>query len=134
MQIQPSPLTVIIDPPSIQSGMPGDTLQLYVVVRNESNQGAVIDVFFDEASEILNQWCKSLRERLALAPQQSSELTFQFDIPVDALPGTYDYTLIVDASRAFSRRDANTIPAPTQSYAQRADGDSGQRPHLFSKT
>ena len=101
MQITPSPLTVIIDPPGFQSGMPGDTLEVYVVVSNQSNQGAVIDVFFDEASETLNQWCKSLRERVALAPQQSNELTFQLNIPVDALPGTYDYTLVVDAPDHF---------------------------------
>ncbi len=101
MQIQPSPLTVIIDPPGVQSGMAGDTLELYVVISNQSNQSAVIDVFFDEASETIRQWCQTLQERLALAPQQSSELTFQFEIPVDALPGTYDYTLVVDAPEHF---------------------------------
>ncbi|MDF5722964.1 MAG: hypothetical protein PUP91_21325 [Rhizonema sp. PD37] len=101
MPIQQSPLTVIIDPPGIQSGMAGDTLQLYVVISNQSNQSAVIDVFFDEASETIRQWCQTLQERLALAPQQSSELTFQFEIPVDALPGTYDYTLVVDAPEHF---------------------------------
>ncbi|MDF5716304.1 MAG: hypothetical protein PUP93_21090 [Rhizonema sp. NSF051] len=101
MPIQQNPLTVIIDPPGIQSGMAGDTLQLYVVISNQSNQSAVIDVFFDEASETIRQWCQTLQERLALAPQQSSELTFQFEIPVDALPGTYDYTLVVDAPEHF---------------------------------
>ncbi len=101
MQIQPSPLSVIIDPPDLQSGMAGDTLELYVVISNQSNQSAVIDVFFDEASETIRQWCQNLQERLALAPQQSSELTFQFEIPVDALPGTYDYTLVVDAPEHF---------------------------------
>lgn len=102
MQIKPSPLTAIINPPSIQSGMPGDTLELHVVVSNQDhNQSAVIDVSFDEASQTLQQWCNSSRARLALGPQQSSEVTFQFQIPIDALPGTYDYTLVVDAPEHF---------------------------------
>ena len=102
MQIKPSPLTAIIAPPGVQSGMPGDTLELHAVVSNQHrNQGAVIDVFFDEASLTLQQWCSSPRERLALGPQQSSEVTFQFQIPFDALPGTYDYTLVVDAPEHF---------------------------------
>lgn len=101
MQIQSSPLRVIIDPSGIQFGMPGDTLEFYVVVTNQSEQGAVIDLFFDEASQTLHQWCRSPRESLALGPQQSSEVTFEFDIPVDALPGTYDYTLVVDAPEHF---------------------------------
>lgn len=97
MQTKPSPLSVIIDPSGVQIGMPGDTLELYVVVSNQSNQGVVIDLFFAEASQTINKWCKSPRESLALGSQQSSEVTFKFDIPVDALPGTYDYTFVVDA-------------------------------------
>ncbi|MBD2340751.1 hypothetical protein H6G64_27675 [Calothrix sp. FACHB-156] len=96
-----SPLSVIIDPPGMQFGMPGETVAVYVVVSNQSSQGAVIDVFFDEASDTLQQWCSSPRERLALGPQQNSELTFEFEIPIDALPGTYDYTLVVDAPEHF---------------------------------
>jgi hypothetical protein len=101
MQNKPNPLSVIIDPPGVQPAMPGDTVELYIVVTNQSKQGAVIDVFFDEASETLHQWSNSSRESLALGPQQSSELTFQFNIPVDALPGTYDYTLVIDAPEHF---------------------------------
>ncbi|MBD2681272.1 MULTISPECIES: hypothetical protein [Nostoc] len=98
---KPSPISVIIDPPGMQFGMPGETLEVYVVITNQSSQGAVIDVFFDEASDTLQQWCTSPRERLALGPQQNSELTFEFNIPIDALPGTYDYTLVVDAPEHF---------------------------------
>ncbi len=101
MQIKPSPLTVIINPPGIQDGMPGDTLALRVIVTNQGKQGAVIDVFFDEASQTLHQWCSSHQERLALDPQQSSEVAFEFEIPPEALPGTYDYTLVVDAPEHY---------------------------------
>lgn len=101
MQIKPSPLKVIIDPPGIQYGMPGDSLELYVLVTNQGKQGAVIEVFFDDASQTLHQWCSSHRERLALDPQQTSEVAFKFEIPHEALPGTYDYTLVVDAPEHY---------------------------------
>ncbi|KAF3889252.1 MULTISPECIES: hypothetical protein [Nostocales] len=101
MQNKASPLSVIIDPPGVQPAMPGDTVELYIVITNQSDRGAVIDVFFDEASETLHQWSNSSRESLALGPQQSSELTFQFKIPTNTLPGTYDYTLVVDAPEHF---------------------------------
>lgn len=101
MQTPLKPLRVIIDPPDIQSGMPGDTLELHVTVINQSNQGAVIDVFFNEISQTLHHWCKSPRERLALGPQQSSEVTFQFQISFEAFAGTYNYTLVVDAPEHY---------------------------------
>jgi hypothetical protein len=101
MQTPFNPLTVILDPPGEQAGVPGDTLDLHAVISNQGHQGAVIDVFFDEMSQTLHQWCKSPRERLALDPQQSSEVTFQFQIPFEALPGTYDYTLVVDAPEHY---------------------------------
>ena len=111
MQTKPSPLTVIINPSGVQFGMPGDTLEFYVVVSNQSNQGVVINLFFDEASQIIDKWCRSPRESLALGSQQSSEVTFEFDIPVDALPGTYDYTLVVEAPDHFPD---DTIQYPRQ--------------------
>ena len=96
-----SPLVAIIDPPDIQSGMPGDLLKLSVVIQNQGNQGAVIDVFLDDADQILSQWCRSVRQRLALDPQQSSEVVFEFALPVSALAGTYDYTIVVDAPEHY---------------------------------
>ncbi|GAA6619792.1 hypothetical protein [Scytonema sp. NUACC26] len=101
MQIQSSPLLVIFDPPGVQSGMPGDTLHLYAVIINQGNQSAAIDVFFDEAFQIFSQSTVSPRQRTALAPQQKSEISFEFQIPIHAQTGTYDYTLIVDAPEHY---------------------------------
>ncbi|MFB2769525.1 hypothetical protein ACE1AT_09575 [Pelatocladus sp. BLCC-F211] len=101
MYSKSSPLKVIINPPGIQNGMPGDMLELHVVVMNQGDQSALIDLFFDEAFQ--NFTCSNIspRERVALASQQSTEVSFQFQIPVDKLPGTYDYTLIVDAPEHY---------------------------------
>ncbi|MBW4448488.1 MAG: hypothetical protein KME38_16890 [Spirirestis rafaelensis WJT71-NPBG6] len=101
MQIQSSPLKVIFNPPGVQSGMPGDTLQLYAIVINQGNQSAVIDVFFDEAFQIFTSSNISPRQRIALAPQQKTEVSFEFQIPINVQPGTYSYTLIVDAPEHY---------------------------------
>ncbi len=95
-----SPLKVIINPPGIQAGMPGEILDLHVVVMNQGTQNAIIDVFTDETFQLFTQ-LPSAAERVALAPQQSIEVSFQVPIPVDALPGTYDYNIIVDAPQHY---------------------------------
>ncbi|MEH1811658.1 MAG: hypothetical protein V7K26_09995 [Nostoc sp.] len=100
MQAKFNPLQVIINPPGIQFGMPGDTIELYIVVINQGNQSAVIDLYFvfDEVFQNLTGWSSSPRESLALASgQNSDEVRFEFQIAANALPGTYDYTVVVDS-------------------------------------
>jgi hypothetical protein len=96
-----SPLKVIINPPGVQAGMPGEMLELHVVVMNQGDQNAIIDVFLDEAFQLLTQLSISPCERVALGPAQSIEVSFQVSIPIDTLPGTYDYNLIVDAPQHY---------------------------------
>ncbi|MEH1892636.1 MAG: hypothetical protein V7K92_25400 [Nostoc sp.] len=113
MQAKFNPLEVIINPPGIQFGMPGDTIQLYVVVINQGDQSAVIDLYFvfDEVFQNLTDWSSSPRESLALAPQQNSdEITFEFQIAANALPGTYDYTLVVDSPLHYPQDTPITFP------------------------
>ena len=96
-----SPLKVIINPPGVQGGMPGEILELHVVVMNQGDQNAIIDVFLDEAFQFLTRLSIAPCERVALGPQQSIEVSFQVPIPIDTLPGTYDYNLIVDAPQHY---------------------------------
>lgn len=100
MQARPNPLKVIINPSGIQDGMPGDTIELHVVLSNQGNQSAVVYLYFafDDDFKSLMGWSDSPRESVAIDPQQNSdEITFYFPIPPDALPGTYNYTLVVDS-------------------------------------
>jgi hypothetical protein len=102
MQAKQSPVALILNPNTMQQSVtPGSTLELYVTVSNQGPQSAVIDLFIDEASQTLRQWCETPRERLALGPQQSSEVVFRFQIPVQAFPGIYDYVLVVDAPQHY---------------------------------
>lgn len=113
MQAKFNPLQVIINPPGIQFGMPGDTIELYVVVINQGDQSAVIDLYFvfDEVFQNLTGWSSSPRESLALAPgQNSDEVKFEFQIAANALPGTYDYTLVVDSPLHYPQDTPITFP------------------------
>ncbi len=96
-----SPLKVIINPPGVQSGMPGEVLELHVVAINQGTQNAIIDIFLDEAFQLFSGLSISPCERVALAPQQSIEVSFQVPIPIDTLPGTYEYAVIVDAPQHY---------------------------------
>jgi hypothetical protein len=109
----PNPLSVIINPPGIQCGMPGDIVSLYVVVINEGDQSAVVDLFFsfDEAFQKISGWSNSPKASLAVAPKESSdEVTFDFEIPIDALPGTYDYTFVVDSPEHYPQDTPINFP------------------------
>ncbi|MEH2071777.1 MAG: hypothetical protein V7K47_27105 [Nostoc sp.] len=113
MQAKFNPLQVYINPPDIQFGMPGDTIVLYVVVSNQGDQSAVIDLYFvfDEVFQNLTGWSSSPRESLALAPGQSSdEVVFEFQIAPEAFPGTYDYTLVVDSPEHYPQDTPITFP------------------------
>lgn len=101
MQGNFSPLKAIINPPGVQSGMPGETLELHAVVMNQGDRSAIIDVFLDEAFQLLPRSPITPRERVALAAGQSTEVNFELEIPVDMLPGTYDYTLVLDAPQHY---------------------------------
>jgi hypothetical protein len=95
------PLAVILNSAGNDSVTPGTTFELGVTIRNKGNQSAVIDVFIDDLSPTLRQWCACAQERLALGAKQSAEVVFRFQVPVDALPGNYNYLLIVDAPQHY---------------------------------
>jgi hypothetical protein len=95
------PLSVILTPSGSAAIAVGETFTLSVTLRNQGNLGAIIDVYIDETSQPLRQWCAAPRVRLALDTQQSTEVTFQFQIPLQALPGSYSYVLVVDAPEHY---------------------------------
>ncbi|MGD1910012.1 MAG: hypothetical protein ACFB2X_03875 [Rivularia sp. (in: cyanobacteria)] len=113
MQAKLSPLFVIIDPPGIQYGMPGETIEINVVVRNEGKKSAIIDLYFsfdDTLRKILN-WSDSQKKSLTLAPEQTSnEVTFKLEIAIDALPGTYNYTFVVDSPEHYPQDTPISFP------------------------
>jgi hypothetical protein len=96
-----NPLKVILSPPARLEGMPGEEVTLHVSLINQGDQGAVIDVFIDPAAQLISQWCASSRKRVALDAKQACEISVPFAIPLDALPGTYPFTVVVDAPEHY---------------------------------
>jgi hypothetical protein len=113
MQAKPSPLEVFITPTGVQDAMPGDTIELHAVVTNQGEQKAIVDLYLNcnEAFKNVTGLSVGPRESCAIAPQQSSdEVTFTFEIPIDANPGTYDYTLVVDAPQHYPQDTPISFP------------------------
>lgn len=109
-----NPLSININPPGLQSGMPGDTIKIHVVVTNNGEKDAVINLFLniDEELTQLIGWSNSPRESISLSSNQSSnEITFELPIPVHASPGTYDYTLVIDAPEHYPQHTPINCPS-----------------------
>lgn len=96
-----TPLKAILNPPSRLEGFPGEIVTLHVSLINQGERGAVIEVFIAPIAPTPEQWCPSAKQRVALDPQQGCEVSLQFDLPVDALPGSYPYTVVVDAPEHY---------------------------------
>jgi hypothetical protein len=96
-----NPLSVMPNPSGIAAIRAGESFTLSVTLRNQGRIGAILNVYIDETSQPFRQWCASPAVRLAIDTQQSTEVTFQFVIPVQTLPGTYPYLLIVDAPEHY---------------------------------
>lgn len=95
------PITSSISPSGDVSVPVGSTFELRVTVVNHGNQSALINIYIDQVSGILREWCISPSEHLALEPEHSSEVVFQIQIPVEAQLGSYDYKLVVDGSAQY---------------------------------
>ena len=79
----------------------GDTLELRVTLMNQGHQGAVFDVYLDETAEPVRHWCRESFQRLALDAQQSAEVVFQLEVPLQTLPDAYEYLLVLDAPQHY---------------------------------
>lgn len=92
-----SPLAIIFNPSGDIAVKAGTSFEIYVTVTNKGAESALIDVFIDELSYQLIQWCNAPRQRLALGPNSISEVLFEFQVPFEAIPNTYNYLIVVDA-------------------------------------
>lgn len=100
MQIDQGPIALVV-PTSTRVETIGNEVEIFVTVTNQGSQSALIDVYIDESSQPLYAWFSASREQLALGPDQSAEASFRLKVPVQAAPGTYNYTIIVDAPQHY---------------------------------
>jgi len=97
----PAPLAVILSGLGDGTVSPGETVTLSVTVTNKGDESAIIDIFLDALPTALYGWVSSPQERLALGPDQSGEVVFQFQVPATAIPAHYTYNLVVDAPQHY---------------------------------
>ncbi|MBH8572464.1 hypothetical protein I8752_05320 [Nostocaceae cyanobacterium CENA369] len=92
-----NPLAVIFNPSGDYAVQAGSKFEIYVTVTNKGAESALIDIFIDELSQQLIQWCVAPRQRLALGSNSISEVLFEFQVPLTAIPSTYNYSIVIDA-------------------------------------
>lgn len=100
------PIEVILSSSRQDSCTPGQPFDLSVTVQNLGDRDAVVDVWIDHQSAPIREWIALERQRLALGPHQDDEVNFRFNIPAEALPETYRYDLVVDATGAYPQVSA----------------------------
>lgn len=79
----------------------GDSLDLRVTCINQGQQGAIFDIYLDETAVPVRHWCAEPFQRLALDAQQSAEVVFHLEVPLQTLPDDYEYLLILDAPEHY---------------------------------
>ncbi|MDX2097705.1 MAG: hypothetical protein SFW36_08000 [Leptolyngbyaceae cyanobacterium bins.59] len=94
-------IAVILSPSGDHSAPAGSSFEVSVTVFNRGNRNALFDVYIDDTAQVVRRWCASPSERLALAAGQSNEVIFRFQVPVQTLPGTYTYQLVVDSPQHY---------------------------------
>lgn len=132
------PLSLLLSPSGHYAVEAGETFDISLTLHNQGTQGAVIDVYVDENAQEFSQWCRNPYERLALEQGHSSEVRFQVTIPVQTLPGTYDYLIVVDAPKHYPEETPLRYPAtvrvlpPVKSGANLNDATFATRPETRS--
>ncbi|RUT01483.1 hypothetical protein DSM106972_065800 [Dulcicalothrix desertica PCC 7102] len=106
-----TPLKVILNPPTHLEVFPGESVTLDISLINQGDQGAVIDVFVDPIAQTLLSWCPEARKRVALDSQEACEVNLLFEIPSNALPGSYPYTIVIDAPEHYPEETPIYYPA-----------------------
>ena len=65
-------------------------------------------------------WCDRPLQQVALSVGESSEVVFQFAIPLTAIPDTYDYLLIVDAPKHYPQENLFSEMYPVKAMTGKA--------------
>lgn len=123
-----TPLKVILNPPTRLEGLPGESVTLHISLINQGKQGATIDVFIAPIAQDILPWCPSPRKRVALDPQQACEVSLLFEIPSDALPGSYRYTVVVDAPEHYPEETPIHYPGSLEVLVKEQTAVRSQKP------
>ncbi|MEM9815716.1 MAG: hypothetical protein AAF827_04780 [Cyanobacteria bacterium P01_D01_bin.6] len=105
----------------------GDSLDLRITLMNQGQRGAIFDVYLDETAVPVRHWCAEPFQRLALDAQQSAEVVFHIEVPLQTLPDDYEFLLILDAPEHYpeetplQQQSRLRVVPPVQSIEQTKD-------------
>ena len=123
-----APLKVILNPPARLESFSGESVTLHVSLINQGEQGATIDVFINPVARDILPWCPSPKKRVALNPQQACEVSLVFEIPLEALPGSYPYTIVVDAPEHYPEETPLHYPGSLEVLVKEQTAVRSQKP------
>ncbi len=100
------PLRIIRNPSvkaaSVKAGAEEKPFELSVTVTNEGDKFAIVDIFIDDRSGPVRDWCSSPDQQRPLESRESCEVVFQFDrIPPETIARAYEYLLAIDARQHY---------------------------------
>ncbi len=102
MSFQENGLYITIFPPKGEEIAPTKTNKTVVNITNKTHEGGIrLEVSLDLPLE-LKTWCKNSSRNVTIGYQKSQEIEFLWDIPPQAIPGTYNYNLRIRFLRSTS--------------------------------
>ena len=102
MSFQENGLDISIFPPEGESIAPNNNSTTTVNIKNKQHaKGVQLKVSLALNSQ-LQKWCKNPIQSITIGYQQSQEIKFQWKIPLEASPGTYDYQVRIEFLRSTS--------------------------------
>ncbi|MDB9312800.1 hypothetical protein PN462_06780, partial [Spirulina sp. CS-785/01] len=91
------PFGIILNPLGDIAVTAGESCDLSITIINDADKTPLVNIFVDETSQPVRDWCVIPEQRLALGVGQSSEITFQFEIPIETASGSYGFVVVIDA-------------------------------------
>ena len=102
MSFQENGLDISIFPPEGEKITPTKTTKTRVTITNKRHEAGIrLEVSLDLPPE-LKTWCQNNSHKITIGYQQSQEIEFLWNIPHQAIPGTYNYNFRIKFLRSTS--------------------------------
>ncbi|MBD2296374.1 hypothetical protein H6G06_23535 [Anabaena sphaerica FACHB-251] len=83
----------------------GSTIKRTIIIKNIGDIKADVDIWIaatDNKSDSLLRWCTfSEKNPLSINAKESKQITFNFQIPQEAIPDIYNYEILVEAASQY---------------------------------
>ena len=99
------PLRIIRNPSRealVKAGAQEKPFELSITITNEGDKFALVDIFIDDRSGPMGEWCSLPDQQCSLESGESCEVVFKFDrIPPETIARAYEYLLAINARQHY---------------------------------